>query len=283
MAHKFARRPLAALWLAVLFVVLIDAAPVHAWHGGHGGGMHGGGMMYGHHPCGGPLVGVGFGVGGFGAFAPGLFMMPTFIPVPLAYPPIIVPAGMHGPMLPPPPPGFAPRATPTVRNLVLKRADPARAAQLTTIGDRLFRVANLKRAEERYQQAIRANPDAAAPRVHLAQVAMTRGRYDLAAEYLRRAELAEPGWILKAADIQTLYSEPTDFARELAKLETHLQINPGDRNAWLVLGAEWFLSGRTAKAADVFARLADPNRRPDIALEAFLEATNQKTPRGVQQ
>ena len=59
------------------------------------------------------------------------------------------------------------------------------------------------------------------------------------------------------------------------KLETHLQANPDDRDAWLVLGAEWFLSGRTTKAADVFRRLNDPNRKPDVALAAFLDASNQ--------
>jgi hypothetical protein len=52
-------------------------------------------------------------------------------------------------------------------------------------------------------------------------------------------------------------------------------VHPEDRDAWLVLGAEWYLSGRSARAADVFQRLNDPTRRPDIALSAFLEATSQ--------
>jgi hypothetical protein len=53
-------------------------------------------------------------------------------------------------------------------------------------------------------------------------------------------------------------------------------VHPDDRDAWLVLGAEWYLSGRTARAADVFLRLYDPKRKPDIALSAFLHATNQE-------
>ena len=64
----------------------------------------------------------------------------------------------------------------------------------------------------------------------------------------------------------------------MARLESHVQIHPDDRNAWLVLGAEWFLSGRTARAADVFLRLDDPNRKADIALAAFLDASNQLKP-----
>ena len=79
-----------------------------------------------------------------------------------------------------------------------------------------------------------------------------------------------------APDIQSIYGEPGDFARHLARLESHLQVHPDDRDAWLVLGAEWYLSGRTARAADVFLRLYDPKRKPDIALSAFLHATNQE-------
>lgn len=72
-----------------------------------------------------------------------------------------------------------------------------------------------------------------------------------------------------------LYGEPSEFARAVGRIETHLQTNPDDRDAWLLLGAEWFLSGRTAKAANVFKRLNDPARKPDIALAAFLDASNQ--------
>jgi cytochrome c-type biogenesis protein CcmH/NrfG len=102
---------------------------------------------------------------------------------------------------------------------------------------------------------------------------MVREQYAEASRRLRDAETAQPGWIVTAPDIQALFGEPTDFARHLARLETHLQVHPEDRDAWLVLGAEWYLSGRTARAVDVFLRLNDPKRKPDVALAAFLEAT----------
>ena len=92
---------------------------------------------------------------------------------------------------------------------------------------------------------------------------------------MREAETAEPGWIITAPDIQSIYGEPADFNRTLAHLESYLQVHPDDRDAWLVLGAQWFLTGRTAKAADVFKRLNDPKRKPDVALAAFLDASNQ--------
>jgi cytochrome c-type biogenesis protein CcmH/NrfG len=160
-------------------------------------------------------------------------------------------------------------------NANTQRSDPVRAAQRVTMGDRLLRAGNVKKAEERYQQATRHAPDLAAPRVRLAQIAFLRGNYTDAALRFRDAETAEPGWIVTAPDIQAIFGEPTEFARHIAKLETYIQSHPGDRDAWLVLGAEWFLTGRTTKAADVFQRLNDPKRKPDIALAAFLDASNQ--------
>jgi tetratricopeptide (TPR) repeat protein len=156
-----------------------------------------------------------------------------------------------------------------------RRIDPARSNQLLVVGDRLFRGKNLKKAEERYLQAARLDPGSAAPRIRLAQIAIVREQYAEAANRFREAETAEPGWVVKAPDIQAIYGEPSDFAHHLARLESHLQIHPGDRDAWLVLGAQFYLSGRTARAADVFLRLSDSRRRSDIALAAFLDATNQ--------
>jgi Tfp pilus assembly protein PilF len=139
----------------------------------------------------------------------------------------------------------------------------------------------LKRAEERYQQALRAAPDTAAPHIRLAQIAIARGNYSDAADRFRQAETVQPGWIITAPDIQSIYSEPTAFAGTTTRLASYLQIHPDDRDAWLVLGAQWFLSGRTAKASDIFRRLNDPKRKSDVALSAFLDASNQhrgKTP-----
>jgi cytochrome c-type biogenesis protein CcmH/NrfG len=226
------------------------------------------------HVVAGPAVA---GVGGFGFFGaytpvvlgPGAFMppvgwiSPTFLPGP-------------GPLLPPPPPGLVwPNRAPIANRANVRQSDPVRAGQLTTLGDRLFRAGNIKKAEDRYLQAARAAPELAAPRVRLAQVGVARGRYAEAADRFREAETVQPGWIITAPDIQAIYGEPTEFAQHLARLESHLQVHPDDRDAWLVLGAQWFLSGRTTKASDVFKRLNDPNRKSDVALAAFLAASNQ--------
>lgn len=203
-------------------------------------------------------------------------------------PPLIVPAVLVPVAVPQPPAnggnfglaGPLPRGgVPTARSLpgaAKKKVDPGRASQLVTFGDRLFRGGNTRKAEERYQQAARANPNSAAPQVRLAQLALVRSHYGEAADHLRTAQAAEPGWVTNVDDIQSIYSEPADFAKQIAKLESHLQANPGDRDAWLVLGAQWYLSGRTQKAADIFLRLSD--RQPDAALEAFIEASRLADP-----
>jgi hypothetical protein len=143
-------------------------------------------------------------------------------------------------------------------------------------GDRLFRAGNIKKAEERYLQAARLDTASATPLVRLAEIALVREQYAEAARRIRAAEQAQPGWILTAPDIQALYGEPSDFARYLGRLESHLQVHPDDRDAWLVLGAQCYLSGRTGRAADIFQRLNDPKRQPDMALAAFLLATKQE-------
>ncbi|QEH32796.1 cellulose synthase subunit BcsC [Aquisphaera giovannonii] len=211
-----------------------------------------------------------------------------YVPPPILYTPAgpVIGAGplaapvpvsiQRGPLAPAPPPGLVPEPAPKRPGPApIARKESARAAQLVVLGDRHFKAANVKRAEERYQQAEKLDPSSATAQLRMAQVAIVRERYAEAAQRLRDAQTAQPGWIAATPDIQSLYGEPQEFARHLNRLESHLQAHPEDRDAWLVLGAEWYLSGRTARAADVFARIDDPHRKPDIALAAFLEATRQ--------
>ncbi|WP_435019231.1 tetratricopeptide repeat protein [Tundrisphaera sp. TA3] len=263
--------------------------PGSSWISGSAGSSQGGG--------GGIVVGGGFGgvgavgsgpnhidynppiIVGYGPYGPIFYASPIIVVGPGGSAPVASPlippeppaafgGGGGGMMLPVPPKEAAPARPPA------RRSNPARAREHVEIGDRSFRGDNTKRAEDRYRLAQKADPGSATPLVRLAQVALVRGRYADAARFLREAVAAEPGFLLNAPDIQTLFAEPGDFARELAALETHLQTQPGDRDAWFVLGAEWYLSGRTQKAADAFRRLTD--RKPDLALAAFLDATSPR-------
>jgi hypothetical protein len=263
------------VWVRVgtigLFMAHGGARAQHMYSHGDGGGM--------------TRVGV---PGAVGAVSSGRYIPywetigPDGLPIVLT-PPILMiapraaflPPPAIGPALPPPnvPGGRVNVPWPPRRPLAKdqpKPGDAARAKQLTTFGDRNFRAANFHRAAERYEQALRAENRSAAPHVGLAQIAIARGQYDEAAGRFRQALEAEPLWLINAPDVQALYGEPADFARTIAKLESHLQANPTDRDAWFVLGAQWYLSGRTQKAADIFLRLAD--RKPDPTLSAFIDA-----------
>ncbi len=192
-----------------------------------------------------PFGGGGFGGGGFGGM-----MLP-------------VPGVRSGKILQAP---SAPGSTSGSR-----RPNAARAKEYVEIGDRSFRGGNIKRAEDRYQLAAKADPTSPIPRVHLAQVDLVRGDYAEAADHLRAAVTVGhgEGWLINAPDVQAMFSEPADYARHIAKLESHLQAHPHDRDAWFVLGAEHYFSGKNQASADAFARLTD--RKPDEALAAFLD------------
>jgi tetratricopeptide (TPR) repeat protein len=238
---------------------------------GHGGPgwVHGGPQT---------LVPIPIGIGGVGwGVAPSFIMTSPIYYSPMGMgvgPGMGMPFANAMPAAPLPPPMPSSLQPTPVRRSSLRPADPAKSSQLTTIGDRLFRAGNIKRAAERYEQAIRLAPDSATPRVHLAQVALARGQISEAAAQIRGAVNAEPSWILNAPDIQALYGEPEDFAKQVAKLESRVLVEPGDRDAWLVLGAELFLSGRTKRASDIFTRLSD--RKADAALATFLDAAQPR-------
>jgi len=215
---------------------------------------------------------------------PGLIVVPWGPWFPVEYspfpPPSFLTANNDWPGMQPPPdrvfePEFVwptpPRAQPAPTAIRPRTRDANRVKELIKLGDRLFRAGNLIRASERYEQAVRANVDLAAPRARLAQVALVRGKYRDAANRLREAQTAEPGWLGNPGDLRDIYPEPATYAGHVAKLEAHLQARPEDRDGWLVLGALWYLSGKTQKAADVFLRLSD--RREAPTLRAFLQAT----------
>ena len=283
---RIIHRSLRALLGLGLASCILGFSPAYA----HGGGSHGGGGGHGHpghmggHSFGinySPGIFFGYGPFGFYPYSPPLlvvspgglapFLAPVFVPQPV--PVAVAPRAPLGPMLPMPPRELVDQNAPRAR-----RSNPARAKELVEVGDRSFRGSNIHRAEEKYNLAVKADPTAPTPHVHLAQVSLARGDYAAAADHLRDAVTvaADAGWLLNVPDIQSMFAEPADFSKQLARLESHLQANPNDRDAWFVLGAEWYLSGRSKQASDVFQRLND--RKPDEALAAFMDASKPKAP-----
>lgn len=149
--------------------------------------------------------------------------------------------------------------------------DPASAgrdtARLLTVGDRLFRAGDLRRADERYAQAAESDPASGDPHFRRAQVAIRRADYRGAVAFLRQAVHVDPGWSSRAGDIQASWGEPSEFLDALGALEAHLQSDPSDRDGWLLLGAERLYTNRVSEAHDLLLRLSDD---PDDACVAAL-------------
>ena len=244
-------------------------APSPVIGGGFGGGFLGGGFY------GGGIAGGGF-FGGNNLFVPqpAVIGVPVFVPMAVPVTFAAGGGGQGGLRLPMPSQALQIAHAENGGAVVTRtrRASPTRARELVLIAARSFRANDVHRAAERLQLAIKADPASPMPHLHMVQVSIVRGDYQAAAESLRMAVTVAKNreWLSNAPDIQAIYSEPADFAKQLAKLESHLQVHPNDRDAWFVLGAQWYFSGRTQQAADVFQRLTD--RRPDEALAAFLDA-----------
>jgi hypothetical protein len=281
--------------MAAIVILLAGTTPSQAGHP-RGSGQGCGAPATGAVP--GAAVGAAVPLPSYGVFAAGPIAGPgptvinynppiVYVPGPFGWEPYAPPLVVVGPgggfpqpaaPLPPPLRPVAPRAAPldpvppdSLPPKAAKQADPQRAAQWLTMGDRQFRAGDYVRASLRYEQALQLDPASATPRVRLAQVAIARGQYREAVLRLREAQAAEPGWLALANDVLALYPEPADLAAMLGRLETHLQAHPEDRDGWIVLGAQLYLAGRSRQAADAFQRLTD--RRPDAMLAAFLDAT----------
>ena len=254
-----------------------------------------------HHHLGGP--GAGWGFGGVAGVAVGLgsgYSFPFYSSVglngvPFTYTPaipLLIPASMapmYGPLLNPPPaaeqrwglagpvpnlPQEAPPRLAVSEASRSRKADPAGPASWSRSATASYARTTFIARPSGTSRRSGADPSSATPRVRLAQVAFIRGQYSEAANRFREAMTTEPGWLINAPDIQSIYGEPSDFAKLIAKLESHVQAHPNDRDAWFLLGAQWYLSGQSRKASDVFLRLSD--RQGDPALTAFLDAS---TPR----
>ena len=218
-------------------------------------------------------------VGGGGFFfgvSPVLVMGPgSFLP-PMAWMgPTFLPA--RAPLMPPPPPGFlGPNGGIAGNKAKAKPSDPVRSGQLTTLGDRLFRAGNLKKAEERYLQAMRVAPTWPHRVSGWLRSPLRGATTPTQPTRLREAETAEPGWIVNAPDIQTIYGEPTEFARQFGAARD-LSCRPIPTTA--MDGWSWepncFSRVERQRPPTSSRGSTIPNRKSDVALAAFLDASNQ--------
>lgn len=111
------------------------------------------------------------------------------------------------------------------------------------------------RAQELYEQVLRAKPDIARVQVNLGAIAAGRGDLAAAIDHYRRGLAADPrsfeGWNNLAAAL--LEQGKTDDAR--SALEQALQLRPDDPDALFNLGMARAQAGDVAAAAEIYAQV----------------------------
>lgn len=162
-------------------------------------------------------------------------------------------------------------ALPPNANNIAAQRDRARYQQTMETATRLFEIGSYTRAAQNFREAIRYQPDDATPRFFLAQSLFASGQYNEAVTELKTAMKVNPDWLKVDFDMRTLYQDPGDMVRQMAKLGTRLKANPLDRDALFLLGFELYASGEKQKAQAI---LEQANRLEPGAphLESFLKA-----------
>jgi hypothetical protein len=91
------------------------------------------------------------------------------------------------------------------------------------------------------------------------------GDYHYGAYALRKALELDPALAQNVVDKHGFYSDPAEFDRQLAVLESYLADHPGDDDARLMLAANYLFGGRPAAAVDLLEAQASERVRAETA------------------
>jgi tetratricopeptide (TPR) repeat protein len=129
-----------------------------------------------------------------------------------------------------------------------------------------FRDGRYPEASEDLYAAVQSDPASPGLKVYLAESLFAIGEYKFAGDYLRQAILTRPGVALQPFDLDRLYA-PTpdgqaDLNRHLGALKEHLELQPYDADALLVLGFLQLQGGDPSEAAGTLLALNDYTENP---------------------
>jgi tetratricopeptide (TPR) repeat protein len=129
-----------------------------------------------------------------------------------------------------------------------------------------FRDGRYPEASEDLYAAVQSNPASPGLKVYLAESLFAIGEYKFAGDYLRQAILTKPAVALQPFDLGRLYA-PTpegqaDLNRHLDALKEHVELQPYDADALLVLGFLQLQAGDPNEAAGTLLALNDYTENP---------------------
>ncbi len=118
-----------------------------------------------------------------------------------------------------------------------------------------------KKAEELFNEALRANPGDAQPYIELGNLRRERGDYKKAEELLVAAREHAPGSVRAHIELGSLYREMGSYNKSREVYEEAIKANPDDPNAYIGLGNLYFVSGERRKAEEAFQAGMNADRK----------------------
>jgi tetratricopeptide (TPR) repeat protein len=118
-----------------------------------------------------------------------------------------------------------------------------------------FREGNYGQAARLFVAAADKNHEDAASRLHAAQALLAVGQYAEALRHVRRAFELQPLLMQLPLDLQDDYTIKSDYDAHVGGLAEHVQANPRDHSALLLLGYAQFFGPRPESAASTMAEI----------------------------
>lgn len=157
------------------------------------------------------------------------------------------------------------------RPRVSNAAARANAARFMDFGDANFHKQDYNAAYERYRTAAKLAPDLAAPFLRQALALVAFGRYERAADTLRRALRIEGNPDRIRLRLDELYANNAIAkTAHLEALALAVEQNSQSADLMLVLGMYLFLDGKADRATPVFLRCSQLGGNEDGVISGFL-------------
>ena len=177
------------------------------------------------------------------------------------------------PMLPEPPPKIA-AVAPGVRQAPPPEADKrAENARQQKLGREAFAAGEYGRAAERFEQALRVDPNQALSYFLLAQAQFAMGKYRDAVASIHAGMKLQPDWPAAKFDPRELYGDNAgDHALHLERLRQAVERSPQEPALLFLFGVQLWFNNRRDDAKSYF-RKALPNVADPKPIERFLAET----------
>ncbi|MBL8751968.1 MAG: hypothetical protein JNK15_01600, partial [Planctomycetes bacterium] len=149
------------------------------------------------------------------------------------------------------------------------------AAKYVELGDFYFRAARFHDAAEAYAKARSYAPDDASVHFVLADAVFAEGDWHYAAFLIEEGLRLDPTLASADTDKRSFYGDPAAFDAQMAALQSYLDRNDYDAQAWLVRGYNLAFSRNADGAVVAFERvraIAPENRAAQLFLAALRPA-----------